>query len=354
MARDPDQQDAESERNETRLRGMIGGYRASAMLHSAALLGLADLLADGPRPVEDMAAETKTHAPSLLRVLRGLVVLGLLEETAPERFVLTPLGALLKSDAPGGLRGAAISGPSEQQMRVWGNLLHTVRTGETTYDHVLGTSAFEYFAQHPEISKVFNAAMAAHTRQVAPLVLSAYDFSPFRTIVDLGGGDGTLIAAILAAAPAARGVVFDTASGAARAKRQLERAGLAGRAEVVFGDFFQSVPAGGDLYTLKSIVHDWNDERATTLLANCRRAMRDDAKLLIIDLVLPPSVDVSEPTRTIVISDVNMLVNTGGRERTRDEFAGLLAATGFRPTAFTPIDRTWGYHLIEAVPAGRI
>lgn len=225
-----------------------------------------------------------------------------------------------------------------------------MRTGETSYDHVFGMSAFDHFAQDPEISRVFNAAMSAHTRSVAPLVLAAYDFSRFGTIVDVGGGDGALVAAVLRAAPAARGVVFDTASGAERAARALAKAGLESRSEVVFGDFFESVPAGGDLYVMKSIVHDWDDARALRLLANCRRAMRADARLLIVDLVLPPRVDRAEPARTIVMSDVNMLVNTGGRERTREELESLLARAGLRTTAVVPIETTFGYHGIEAVP----
>lgn len=339
----------------TRARGalmqMIQGFRASAIIHATATLGIADAIGEGPTSVEEIAAATGTKPESLLRLLRGLAVLGITEEAAPSRFKLTTVGAGLRSDAPGSLQRVAATSPTEHSMRVWSNVTHTLTTGETTFDHVMGISAFDHFARDPEMNSSFNRQMSEHTRIVAPSLLAAYDFSRYGTIVDVGGGNGTLLAAILHATANPRGVNFDSVAGAETAADYLKTAGVADRCDIVTGDFFQSVPEGGDAYLMKSIIHDWNDELATTLLTTCHRAMGHDARIVILDIVLPDVIDTSELTRAIVFSDLNMLVNTGGRERTLAEFETLLQGARFRITEVTPLDTPWGYHVIEAAPA---
>lgn len=321
------------------------------MVHVAAVLGLGDLLADGVRPVEELAERSGAHAPSLHRLLRGLAALGVLEEAGDGRFQLTEMGRLLGSETPNSLRGTAMSAGGEMGTRAWGNLLHSVKTGQTAFDHTFGKSAFDYFAENPEISAAFNKSMVAGTRQVAPSLIAAYDFSRFPTIVDVGGGSGALIAAILEAAPGSRGVLFDTPAGLESARGLLDDAGLADRCDVVEGDFFQFVPEGGDAYLVKSIIHDWDDERSLTILENCRVAMSKRARLLVIEPLLPERADSSEPARTIVMSDLNMLVNTGGRERTREEFEALFADAGLRLSAAIATDAPFGFSVIEGQPA---
>ena len=333
-----------------RLMLMIQGYRASAMIQAAATLGVADAIGQNAKQASDVAREAGAHPDSLKRLLRGLAVLGLAEEVEPGRFRLTEVGEGLRSDAPDSLRRVAMTNATEQSMRVWSNLLHSVKTGETTFDHVMGKTSFDWFAENPEISKGFNLAMSEHTKIVAPTILAVYDFSKFEKIVDLGGGNGTLLAAILKANPGVRGVNLDSAAGAEDAPRYLEKAGVADRCEIVHRDFFESVPEGGNAYIMKSIIHDWNDELATKLLKNCRKVIPGDGKLLVFEPILPATVDRSEAARLVVMSDLNMLVNTGGRERTEDEFRSLLAGAGFAMTAAIPTHNQWAYHVIEAVP----
>lgn len=330
---------------------MISGYRLSALMQVCASLGIADHLQDGPRTVTQLADLTDTDTTSLHRFLRALAILGIVREIEPARFELPALGRPLRKDAPDSVHRAALGATDEGQFRVWADLENSVRTGEVAFEHLNGISAFDFFAQHPEINAAFNRQMSDHTRQFAPYLLAKYDFSPFHTIVDVGGGDGTLLAAILDATPNVRGVIFDTAAGAEAAPQQIAKRGLADRCEIVTGDFFTSVPGGGDAYVMKSIIHDWSDERATTLLRNCRAAMRDGARLLVLDIVLPPVIEDLEVNRVIVFSDINMLLNTGGRERTEVEHRSLLETAGFRLTSVTPLDTPWGYCVIEGTPA---
>lgn len=334
-----------------RLIQMIYGYHVSAMLQAVAVLGIADHLAEGDQDVVELAAATESDPTSLHRLLRGLTVIGLTEEVEHGRFQLTALGQPLRSGIDESMRQEVIMNTNEDSFRVWANLVHTVRTGGTAFQRVFGIDAFKHFARNPEINQSFNAAMAAGTRQVAPYLLAKYDFSRYAMIVDVGGGNGTLLAEILDRTPDVRGIVFDSEAGAEDAPRLLKERGHADRCQIVHGDFFESVPAGGDVYLMKSIIHDWNDELATRLLSNCRNAVRDDTKLLVLDIVLPPVIDHSDVTRTIVFSDLNMLVNTGGRERTEEEFESLLSGAGFRMTGTTPLGTPWGYCLIEAEPA---
>jgi hypothetical protein len=329
---------------------MVFGFRNAQIIHAAARLGLADLLADGPRTSADLAKQTDTHQPSLYRLLRALAVLGVVAQIDADSFELAAGGEPLRADAPASVREIIMLFCGEAVWRVWGELLYSVRTGDYAWERVTGQPPFEYMADHPELSATFNAAMSEATRVAVPDIIAGCDFSRFRTLTDVGGGDGTLMAAILAAVPALKAVLFDLPAGLQRAGGNLEAAGVADRCQVVAGDFFESVPAGGDAYLLKSVIHDWDDDRATAILRRCREAMPPDGTLLLIEPILPPLIDSVEAAGT-VMSDINMLIATGGRERTEEEFRALLTASGFSPATITgPLSRA-RFRVIEATPA---
>ncbi|WP_433328397.1 methyltransferase [Spirillospora sp. CA-294931] len=327
---------------------MVFGYMPAQIIQVAAKLRIADLLAGGARTSGELAGEVGAHGPSLYRLLRALAALGAVTEVEHDRFELTADGARLREDAPDSIRGLVMLFCGDEVWASWGDLVHSVRTGEPAWDKVTGMSPFEFLATRPEQSATFNAAMAEHTRDVAPQLVEAYDFARFGTLADLGGGDGTLIASILAAVPAMRGVLFDLPAGAEGADATLKAAGVADRCRVVPGDFFASVPSGQDAYLLKSVIHDWDDERAAAILKRCREAVSRDGTLLVVEPVLPPVAGAE--SRGTVMSDINMLVATGGRERTEAEFRALLTASGFAVTSIgDPIPS--GYRVIEAAPA---
>ena len=311
------------------------GHYVSHAIYAAAKLGIADLLGQGPKCHDELAKATGTHAPSLRRVLRLLATAGVFAETEDGRFELTPVGSCLQS-GPGSFRPVALLFTSPGVRAAWGDLLHSVQTGEPALHHLFGVGSFEYFAQHPEEAAVFDEAMGAFTAMVAIAVAAAYDFSPFRTIVDVGGGEGALLAGILRANPALRGIVFDMPRVAEGAKKQIAAAGLGDRCEFVGGDFFEAVPGGGDAYILKHVIHDWDDARAVRILRNCRRAMKPEGKLLIVEGVYPERIDQSVVSRGAAANDVNMLVCTGGRQRAEAEFRALFDAAGFELTRIIP------------------
>jgi hypothetical protein len=322
---------------------MMTGYWVSQALYVAAKLGVADLLTEGPRPVKELAAVTQTNALSLQRVLRALASIGVFTEATPGTFALTPLAVLLKSRTPDSMRALAIM-YAEEQYRAWGDILHSVRTGKPAFEHHFGTSYFHYLAQHPEADRVFNEAMTGWTAHLISAVMDAYDFSPFQTIVDVGGSYGTLLAAILRSNRTAQGILFDQPHVIATAAEQLEAAGVGERCTTVGGDFFVEVPAGGDAYLLAQILHDWDDERSVAILRQCRRAIPAHGKLLVIELVLPPS---EEPFFGKWL-DLHMLVLFAARERTATEYEVLFRATGFALARVVPT--TAGPSIVEAVP----
>lgn len=342
---------ATDQRDRSEILRMIYGHRVSAVLNVVDSLGIADALAQGPRTSAELAAEVGAHPGALLRVLRGIAIVGLLDEVAPGRFALTRRGALLGGGVPGSVRRVATFTSDARSMRTWGELLHTAKTGEPTFDHVWGMAAFEYFAQSPEQNAMFNAAMARGTRQVAPGILAACDFSRFASIVDVGGGNGTLLALILAACPGARGIVQDTAAGAEDAPRALAAAGVADRIEVDHRDFFQSVSPGGDCYLLKHVVHGFDDAQSAAILGNVRAVIPANGRLLLIESVFPETVDASDESWMLVMGDLNMLVNTRGRERTEREYRDLLAAARFESLRVVPVEAPWPTSLIEAAPS---
>jgi predicted O-methyltransferase YrrM len=306
---------------------MINGYWVTMSIHVAAKLKVADLLAEGPQSVDALASRTRTHAGALYRVLRALASTGIFRETEPRTFAQTPLSELLRSDVPGSMCGLAeLTGIFH--MRAWPEIMHSVTTGETAVKKVFGAEIFDYLATAPDVAKVFDDAFVGYTAMVSTVVSGAYDFSRFTRIVDVGGGSGALLATILARCPGARGVTFDLPHVAVRARDFIAKRGVGDRAESVAGDFFESVPAGGDAYTLKMILHDWDDAKSIAILKNVRRAIRPEGKLLVIEAVVPPG-NTPSPSKFL---DVNMLVMTGGCERTEEEYASLFAAAGFELT----------------------
>ena len=313
---------------------MISGFWISRAIYIVAKLGLADHLRDGHKTADELAAVTGTHAPSLYRVLRALASVGVFAEDDKSRFALTPLSETLRTDVPGSLRAFATVELGEEHYPAWGELLHSVKTGEIAFDHAFGMPVWKFFEQNPENAKTFNDAMTGLTLAVNDAVLSSYDFSSISKIVGVGGGHGSLIASILKINPQMKGVLFDAPPVIGGAHDRIESEGIADRCEVIGGDFFQSVPAGGDAYILKWIIHDWDDERSVTILKNCHRAMTENGKLLLVEAVVPHG---SEPHFSKFI-DLNMLVMTGGRERTENEYRMLLEASGFKLTRIIPTE----------------
>jgi ubiquinone/menaquinone biosynthesis C-methylase UbiE len=326
------------------LRHLILGFRVSQALHVAAALGVADLLAGGPRSADDLAAASGAHAPSLARVLRLLASEGVFVETHDGRFGLTPMADALRRDAPGSLRPLALFNGGETLWRSWGHLLHAVQTGEPAFVHVHGVDYFAYFRQHPDEGALFDQMMATQTTLSARAVAAAYDFAPCGTIVDVGGGRGALALELQKAYPHLYGIVFDQPAVAAGALHAIAEAGLTGRCEAVGGDFFTAVPAGHDAYLLKYILHDWDDQRCLTILRSCRRAVPADGRLLVIELLIPPGHAPSYAKS----QDVNMLANLGGRERSEADYQALFTAAGFTLTRILPAEGE--LHIIEARP----
>ncbi len=327
---------------------LVRGYQFTQALHVAARLGSPGLVADGPQSAADLAARCGAHAPALARLLRALTTLGVFAEVAPEVFGPTPRSQLLRDGVPGSRRAMLMLSGS-QLYAGWGQLLHTIQTGETTARRIYGMDSWEWRAQHPEMNAIFNDAMVEGMAVRVAALLAVYDFAPFGTVVDVAGGRGTLLAGILRAYPGVRGVLFDLPHVVAGADAAFAAAGVAERASVVPGSFFEAVPAGGDAYILSAILHDWDDERATAILATCRRAMAGRGALLLFERVLPDGAD--RPWLPY-FGDVNMLQGLGGRERTEAEWRALLASAGFTLTQIVPTAS--GFGVIEARPAATV
>jgi hypothetical protein len=308
---------------------------------------VADHLAAGPRTAEDLAETLRVEAGALNRLLHALAALGLLSHFGESRYAITDAGARLRDGVPGSLRTVAILS-GDRSYRAWGGLLHSVMTGETAFRHVFGMGTFEYMAAHPEIAGFYNEAMAASAAERSDAVVSAYDFSRAGTVVDVGGGYGALLIAILAAHPGVRGVLFERESVVDGARARIEAAGLGTRCAVEVGDFFRSVPSGGGLYLLSHIIHNWDDQRSGHILANCRAAMSLQARLLILEQVLPERFEASRAAVQAAMADLHMLAITGGQERTAAEYRRLLTAAGF--TLGTVTGTAVAESLIEAIP----
>lgn len=300
----------------------------------AAELRLADLLLDGPKSSADLAAMTGSHEPSLHRLLRALTTIDICREVAPGRFEVTPTGALLADGAPGSLRHWVLWW-GRHLWPVWGNLAYSVKTGASARSLLTGQPGFKHL-EDPATADVFNRAMAELTAFATAGIVQAYDFSRFGAIVDVGGGRGQLLASILKANSFPRGVLFDLPHAMESAGQFLRDAGLEARTECIAGDFFESIPGGADLYILKSILHDWNDDRAGRILANCRRAMSPSARLLIVERIMPDRLEATPEHRSLVRTDLSMLVALAASERSEADFRALLDAAGFEVVRIVP------------------
>jgi hypothetical protein len=324
------------------------GYRVTQAIYVAAKLGIADQFESGPRSSAAIAQSLGVPEDSIHRVLRALTSAGIFKETDDRLFALTPAGSLLRSDSPNSLRAAAIFFGDHRHWTLWSKLLDAVMTGRP-----IRRDDEDAFAQRavsdPEGAAIFNSAMSALTAPVHSGVLAAYDFGALRTIVDVGGGQGALIASILTRYASLRGVLFDIPAVIEGAMARIHADGLESRCRLEAGDFFKAVPSGGDAYILKWIIHDWDDMRSRSILSTCRMAMDHGAKLLIIERVLPNRADVeSTPALAPAFADLNMMVLTPGRERTESEYRILLEATGFRTTKLIPTGPPFPHTIIEA------
>ncbi len=305
---------------------LVGKWIAQA-ISVAAELGIADVLKDGPRATAEIARAVGASEDALYRLLRALASVQVVEELEGRRFALTDLGVQLRSDAPLSFAGYARLCGHDITWRPWGRLVESVRTAEPAFDAVFGAPAFDYLAAHPEASAVFNQAMTAVSSAETMAIVAAYDFSAYRTLVDVGGGHGLLLAAALRATPALRGILFDMPTGVDPERAVLRAEGVADRVEVVTGSFFEAVPEGGDAYMMKHILHDWDDARAVRILRNCRRVMPAGGRLLAIEAVI----GTANAGTFGAFLDLEMLVITsGGRERTTEEYRALYEASGFR------------------------
>jgi SAM-dependent methyltransferase len=310
---------------------LIGGYQHSQAIYVAAKLKIADLLAEGPHTVDELAEMTGAHAPSLYRVLRALAGMGVFIEDDERRFGMTPLAEPLRSDVPGSQWAFAVM-MGEEHYHVWGDLFFAVETGQNAFERIYGMPVFEFLSENPEKGRIFDAAMTSiHGRETLPL-LDAYDFSDIELLADIGGGNGSVLTAVLQRHPKLRGLLFDLRPVIERSRRNLKFAGFAGRCQLATGDFFQSVPAGADAYLLRHIIHDWNDEKAMLILRNIHRAMKADGRLLVLETVLPPGNQPS-PARFL---DLTMMLVPGGQERTEEEYRRLFGDAGFRLTRIIP------------------
>ena len=309
---------------------MMAGYWLSQAIYVAAKLGIGDLLKDGPKGSGELAQAAGADPRSVYRLMRALASAGIFRAREDGCFEMTALAAQLQTGVSGSMRAMVIA-LGEEHYRAWGELLYSVKTGEAAWNHVYEMGIFEYFARHPGAGRKFAEAMTDLTAQISRAVTLAYDFSAISTLVDVGGGHGTLIRAVLGANPKMRGILFDGPAVVEAGQKQIEAAGLSERCQTVAGDFFKSVPAG-DAYILKSVIHDWDDDRAAMILRNCRRAMAPEGKVLLIEMIVPSG---DEPSFTKLL-DLNMLVISGGRERTESEYGALLAAAGFKLTRIVP------------------
>jgi O-methyltransferase domain/Dimerisation domain len=322
---------------------MATGFWLSQCLYVVAKLGIADLLMSGSQSLEQLASQSNSNPEALYRVLRALASVGIFTETESHYFQLTPLASYLQTSNPESLR-AMIMMMGEEHYQAWGNLLHSVKTGECAFDNLYKQPIFDYYHQHPEPAEIFNQAMGNFSVVEINAVMEVYDFSNFDTVVDVGGGYGTFLATILQKNPQLKGILFDAEDVISGALEFLETSNLENRCLCVGGNFFESVPAGGNAYLLKHIIHDWGDEDALKILQNCRQAIDQDGKLLLVEQVIPEG-NVTSASKFL---DINMLVMcSGGKERTETEYQQLLAKAGFSLVRVIPTNSD--VSIIEAV-----
>ena len=325
------------------LHQLMVGHWVSQALCVAAELGIADQMAAAPRDVSELAKAVSAHPGALFRLMRALASVGVFVEVAPRRFALTPVGDCLRATSPTSLRALALT-VNSVDWAAWAEMRHSLRTGETAFQRVHQMGPFDYFRRNPEAGKTFDEAMTGFVTQNGAAIVEAYDFTRVLRVIDVGGGVGTLMMSIRRSNPEVTGVVFDLPDVIAVAKQRVEHAGLAARCDCLGGSFFETIPADGDAYIMASIIHDWDADHCRRILATCRAAMPSSAKLLLLEMVIPPG---SDPFFGKLL-DLEMLVCFGGQERTEEEYRELLTATGFRLTRVIP-SRTPS-SILEAVP----
>ena len=314
-------------------------------LHAASVLGIADLLADRPKTTDELADATGTHAPSLYRILRTLAAAGLLAEDTTHRFRLTPLGRPLRSEASDSVRAVCILWGGDSNLE--GRLVDCVRNGKTAVELISGSRNWvDYHQQVPGGAGIFDAAMTALSNAHYRGVIDAYNFAPIRKLVDVGGGHGRLISMIMTAYPPMGGVLFDLPHASEGARKAIAEAGLSDRCEIASGDFFQSVPTGADAYVLSRVIHDWDDDKAVSILKIVREAMAPSGRLLLFEAMIKAGHQLSYA----LLSDLNMMIRTGGGERTEIEYRALYKAAGFKLTRVVATRSPTGITIIEGKP----
>lgn len=322
------------------------GSLAAQTIYVTAKLGIADLLADGPKPVEELATATNTHAPSLYRILRAAASLNVFTEQENRVFAMNANAQPLLSNAPNSLRDIAIFMGEDWHWEVWGKTLYSVKTGKSAWAQMHGDDVFGYFGLNPGSATIFNRAMSSLTALATGAVVEGYDFSGINTLIDIAGGHGRLLTAIVDANPNIRAVLFDLPHVIEGAKEQVAKSTAANRIDFASGDFFISVPAGADAYLMKHIIHDWDDERALTILKNIKQAMNPKARVLLVESVIADGNNQDFGK----LMDIEMLVSPGGKERTAAEYAELFELAGLRLTRIVPTKSA--YSVIEAVNPG--
>ena len=321
----------------TGLNKMLSAYQITQSIFVATSLGIPDVLGGGPKNCAELAQSTGTDPGALRRVLRFLVGQGILTDDGHGRFALAPVAEPLRADPPESVRAQALI-VGELWWRAWEALLYSVRTGKAAFEHAYGMPLYDYLGQHAHCAHLFSAATAASTKRDADAITAAYDFSETKMIVDVGGAPGTLLAAVLKAYPQTSGILFDLPNAVDRARASFEGEGVGGRCDIVPGDFLQFIPRGGDVYIFKSVFTDWDDERSLLILKKCHRAMKARARLLIIDPLNNPNLDLT------------LLILTGGHVRAESEYRNLLDSAGFKVTKIVPTQSDERHAIIEAMP----
>jgi hypothetical protein len=323
---------------------MVTGGVITQLVYVAAKLGIADLLRDGPKSCDDLARSAEVHGPSLYRALRALSSLGIFTEVKVGHFGLTPMAAWLQRDIAGSFRAMPII-RGEWMYRAFADLLYSVRTGQPAFDQIYGMGLFQYLAQQPEAAEIFNQAMTASGASGGnSAIAAACDLSGIRTVVDIAGGEGSLLAALLIANPGVNGILFEHPAVIESARPVLQEAGVADRCELVGGDLFTAALPRGDVHIMKWILHDWDDDRSVAILKSCRRAINQRGRLLVIEYVMPPG-DEPSPGK---LGDIIMLATVSGRERDEEDYRMLFRAAEFELTRITPT--TSPMSVIEGAP----
>jgi hypothetical protein len=321
-----------------RVMQLAGGFLLSSALYAATKLEIPDLLAQGARPVAELAAAAGCNPDALYRLLRALASVGVFTETADRAFGPTPVSQLLVSGAPGSIKESVLWMDNRFHFHVWAELLYSVQTGRPAVEHLYGKPAFEVFGAMPDVAHDFNTAMTCMSRQLAPAILDAYDFSGIDTLMDVAGGHGFILCEILSQYPALKGILFDVPSVVEDPKCAKCLLNVNHRCRTIAGNFFEHIPAGADAYYMQHIIHDWDDEPALKILGHCRQALQGQpkGKLLVVDSVIPED---SSPHFGKLL-DLEMLLMPGGRERTEKEFRALFAKAGFEITRVLPTRRS--------------